>query len=322
MSRSLRLAFFLVGVTIVALMVWHTGPAMLWAGLQRSIWVVAALIPLWAVVYLLNAIAWRLLTSDGTAAVPLPRALLITVVAFAVNYSTPLASFGGEPLKVVAATRILGRERAVGSVVAFRLLHALAHVVAWLLAMIPALFLLPHTPLLLGGMAAVSAVLVVAMVFLFSRHREGLAVHLLAVLGRIPLLRRLARQLEPRAAMLHEIDQHVTEVYVRNPRRFYLALGFELLGRFGALAEYWIILWGMGLGVDPWKAFVVGSFSSLVVNVLIFLPFELGAKESALFLMFKWLGITPALGLEAAALSRFRELIWIAIGWALIWTVA
>ena len=95
----------------------------------------------------------------------------------------------------------------------------------------------------------------------------------------------------------------------------------QLVARVLALAEYWIILWGMGLGVDPWKAFVVGSFSSLVVNILIFMPFELGSKELALYSMFKWIGITPALGLEVAALSRLRELIWIAIGWALIWTV-
>jgi hypothetical protein len=77
----------------------------------------------------------------------------------------------------------------------------------------------------------------------------------------------------------------------------------------------------MGLGVDPLKAFVVGSFSSLVVNILIFMPFELGSKEVALYFMFDWLGITPALALAAAALSRIRELIWIAIGWALIWTM-
>ena len=62
-------------------------------------------------------------------------------------------------------------------------------------------------------------------------------------------------------------------------------------------------------------AFVVGSFSSLVVNILIFLPFELGAKEGALYVMFGWIGVTPALGIAAAALSRMRELIWIAVGW-------
>ncbi len=321
MSRTLRLVFFLVGATLVAFMVWHAGPVRLWTVFRSSLWVIAALIPLWAAVYVLNAVAWRLLTSDGGEPIPLPRAFVITLVTFAVNYSTPLASFGGEPLKVVAATKFLGRRRAVGSVVAFRLLHALAHVLAWLGALIPAAIMLPHTPLILGGIVATGLVLGVVTIFLFSRHREGLAMHALDLLRRTPLLRRLAVRLEHRAAAFHEIDEHVTAVYTRNPRRFYAALAFEMAGRILALAEYWVILFGMGLGVDPLKAFVVGSFSSLVVNVLIFLPFELGAKEGALYVMFGWIGVTPALGLAAAALSRMRELIWIAIGWALIWSM-
>jgi uncharacterized protein (TIRG00374 family) len=320
-TRTVRLVFFLVGVTIVTLMVWKSGPAVLLEGVRSSAWVVAALIPLWALVYLLNAIAWRLLTSDGGSQISVPRAMLMTVVAFAVNYSTPLMSFGGEPLKVVAATAALGRRRAVGSVVAFRLLHALAHVLAFLFALIPAVLLLPHTLPVLAVAAGTGAVLVLIVIFLFSRHREGLAMHALQLLRRLPLLKRLAIRLEPRAAAFHEIDEHVTAVYTSAPRRFYAALGVETLARFLALTEYWVILYGMGLGVDPWRALVVGSFSSLVVNVLIFLPFELGAKEGALSLMFGWLGVTPGLGLVAAALSRLRELIWIAIGWGLIWTV-
>ncbi len=321
MSRTLRLVFFLVGATVVALMVWNAGPAQLWAGLRQSLWVVVALVPLWALVYVFNAIAWQKLTSDGGEKIPLLAAFRMTVVAFAVNYSTPLASFGGEPLKILAATKALGRRRAVGSVVAFRLLHALAHVVAWLLALIPAAIMLPKTPLVLGGITLIGLALGGITVFLFSRHREGLAIHLLEILRKTPLLKRLAVKLEPRTAALHEIDEHVIAIYNQNPRRFYAAFGYEMVGRVLALAEYWIILWGMGLGVDPWKAFVVGSFSSLVVNILIFMPFELGSKELALVSMFKWIGITPALGLEVAALSRIRELVWIAFGWALIWTV-
>jgi hypothetical protein len=320
-SRTLRLSFFLVGVTIVALMVWHAGPAALWAGLRRSIWVVGALVPLWALVYILNAIAWQKLTSDGGEKIPLLAAFRMTVVAFAVNYSTPLASFGGEPLKVIAATKALGRRRAVGSVVAFRLLHALAHVVAFLLALIPAAVMLPKTPLILGGIILTGLALGGITVFLFSRHRDGMAIHVLGILRKTPLLKRLAVRLEPRTAALHEIDEQVTALSNQNPRRFYAALGYEMVGRVLALAEYWIILWGMGLGVDPWKAFVVGSFSSLVVNILIFMPFELGSKELALVSMFGWMGITPALGLEVAALSRIRELVWIAFGWTLIWTM-
>jgi uncharacterized protein (TIRG00374 family) len=320
-SRTTRLVFLLIGATIVALMIWKAGPATLWTALRSSAWVVAALIPLWATVYLLNAVAWRMLTSKGGNAIPLPRALVMTVVAFAVNYSTPLLSFGGEPLKVVAATRALGRPRAVGSIVAFRLLHALAHVLCFLLALIPAAILLPRTPVTLAAIAVIGAVLLLITYFLISRHSEGLALHALQLLGRLPLLKRLAVRLEPRTAMLHEIDTHVTAIYKSDPRRFFGALVVEMAARLLSLAEYWVILYGMGLGVDPLRAFVVASFSSLVVNALIFVPFELGTKEGGVFLMFEWLGIAPGLGLAAALLSRLRELIWIAIGWAMIWTM-
>ncbi|HEV8355628.1 MAG TPA: lysylphosphatidylglycerol synthase domain-containing protein [Gemmatimonadales bacterium] len=321
MSRTTRLVLFLVGAGLVTLLVWKSGPRVLIAGLRASAWVVAALIPLWTLVYLLNAIAWRMLTSEGGKPIPLPRAFVMTLVTFAVNYSTPLLSMGGEPLKVLAATPALGRARAMGSVVAFRLLHALAHGIAFLAALVPAAVLLPHTAPVAGVLLSVGAVLVLLVTFLLSRHREGLAIHALGLLRRIPLLRRLAVRLEPRTAAFHEVDAHVTAIYTSAPRRFYAALGVEMVARFFALSEYWVILWGMGLGVNPWKAMVVASFSSLMVNLFVFLPFELGAKEGALYLMFGWLGITPALGLAAALLSRLRELVAIAVGWALIWTV-
>ena len=321
MSRTTRLVFFLIGATIVTLMIWKTGPATLWEGLRSSGWVIAALLPLWATVYLLNAIAWRMLTSEGGSAIPLGRALLMTVVAFAINYSTPLLSFGGEPLKVIAATPALGQRRAVGSIVAFRLLHALAHVVCFLVALIPAAILLPKTPLMFSLIIATGAVLLLITMFLFSRHREGLAMHALELLRRLPLLKRLAVRLEPRAEALHEIDRHVTAIYKSAPWRFYGAFGVEIVARLLSLAEYWVILYGLGLGTDPWRAFVVASFSSLVINALIFVPFELGTKEGAVFLIFEWLGASSGLGLTAALLSRVRELVWIAIGWALIWTM-
>lgn len=321
MRRSTRLILLLVGATLVALMIWKTGLGVLLAGLRSSAWVVAALIPLWTAVYFLNAIAWRMLTSDGGKALPLLQAFRVTLIAFAVNYATPLMSFGGEPLKVVAATPWLGHRRAVGSVVAFRLLHALAHVIGFLVALIPAWFLLPHTPLVVGLIAAVGLLQIVLALFLLSRHREGMAIQLLHLIRRIPLLRRLAQALEARTPALHEIDEHLTAVYTRAPRRFYAALTVETFARFLTLSEHWIILYGLGLGSDPARALVIGSFSSLVINALSFLPLELGSKEGGLYLIFKWMGFAPGLGLQASLLGRIRELITIGIGMGLIWTV-
>lgn len=321
MRRTTRLILLLLGATLVALMIWKTGPGVLLAGLRSSAWVVAALIPLWAIIYTLNAVAWRMLTSDGGKPLPLPQAFRITLIAFAVNYATPLMSFGGEPLKVVAATPWLGHRRAVGSVVAFRLLHALAHVIGFLVALIPAWYLLPHTPLVIGLLAIVGLLQVFLAVFLLSRHREGMAIHLLHLLRRIPFLGRPARALEARTPALHEIDEHLTAVYTRAPRRFYAALAVETFARFLTLSEHWIILYGLGLGSDPARALVIGSFSSLVINALSFLPLELGSKEGGLYLIFKWMGFAPGLGLQASLLGRIRELITIGIGMGLIWTV-
>lgn len=321
MRRTTRLILLLVGATLVALMIWKTGPGVLLAGLRSSAWVVAALLPLWALVYTLNALAWRMLTSDGGKPLPLVQAFRITLIAFAVNYATPFMSFGGEPLKVVAATPWLGHRRAVGSIVAFRLLHALAHVIGFLIALIPAWFLLPHTPLVVGLLAAIGLLQVFLAVFLLSRHREGMAIQLLHLIRRIPLLRRFARALETRTPALHEIDEHLTAVYTRAPQRFYAALAVETFARFLTLSEHWIILYGLGLGSDPARALVIGSFSSLVINALSFLPLELGSKEGGLYLIFNWMGFAPGLGLQASLLGRIRELITIGIGMGLIWTV-
>lgn len=321
MSRTTRLVLLLIGATLVALMIWKTGPATLLAGLRSSAWVVAVLLPLWAVVYILNAVAWRMLTSGGGKPLPLMQAFRITLIAFAVNYATPLMSFGGEPLKVIAATPWLGHRRAVGSVVAFRLLHALAHVIGFLVALVPAYFLLPRTPLVLALILGIGALQVFLLVFLVSRHREGMAIHLLHLVRRIPFLRRPAQKLEERTPALHEIDEHLTAVYTRAPRRFYAALGVETFARFLTLSEHWIILYALGLGNDPWRALVIGSFSSLVINALSFLPLEMGSKEGGLYLIFKWMGYGPGLGLQASLLGRIREIITIGIGMGLIWTV-
>lgn len=320
-SRTARLLLLLLGATLVALMIWKTGPGVILAGLRSSAWVVAALLPLWAVVYLLNAIAWRMLTSAGGRPLPLLQAFRMTLIAFAVNYATPLMSFGGEPLKVVAATPWLGHRRAVGSVVAFRLLHALAHVIGFLVALVPAYLLLPHTPLVLTLIAITAAIQVLLAVFLLSRHREGMAIHLLHLVRKIPFLRRPALALEARTPALHEIDEHLTAVYTRDPRRFYGALVIETVARFLTLSEHWIILYGLGLGTHPGRALLIGSFSSLVINALSFLPLELGSKEGGLYLIFKWMGFTPGLGLQASLLGRIREIITIGIGMGLIWTI-
>ncbi len=85
------------------------------------------------------------------------------------------------------------------------------------------------------------------------------------------------------------------------------------------MSEYFLILLSMGIDVGWARAFVVGGLASLVGNVMFVLPYELGAKEGALYLLFGLVGVNPALGVYAALVSRLRDLAWIGIGLVLIW---
>ena len=61
------------------------------------------------------------------------------------------------------------------------------------------------------------------------------------------------------------------------------------------------------------------GLTQLVQNVLFFVPFEVGSKEGALYLLFQMLGLDPALGVYTAIVSRVRDLIWIGAGIGLVW---
>jgi len=56
--------------------------------------------------------------------------------------------------------------------------------------------------------------------------------------------------------------------------------------------------------------------------VLFFVPFELGAREGAFYLLFGLFGLDPQLGLYASIVSRVRDIVWIGAGLLLIWPAA
>lgn len=313
MKMPARIAAFVAGAALFTLLIIHSGPALLWRTLRASAWVVGPLVALWGVVYLCNARAWQYLVPDRPARFTFLRAWRISITSFAINYATPIFSMGGEPLKVSEATPLLGRDRAVGSVVGFRLLHALSHILVFLTAIVPAAILLPHTPVVYTLLAVAAVLLALVAAFLLSQHRTGIFERGVALLAKLPLVGRIAGRLQQNRSRLEELDRAFTAVHGARGQ-FARALLTEMTGRVLSTMEYAIIFYGLGLGLDIGRAYVVANVSSLVTNLLFFLPFEIGSKEGGAFLVFAWLGLDPKLGTTAALLSRVRELCWVGIG--------
>ncbi|MGH7583479.1 MAG: lysylphosphatidylglycerol synthase transmembrane domain-containing protein [Gemmatimonadales bacterium] len=317
MNAWYRAGAFALGALVFAILIIHSGPVQLWHAVRGSLWVVGPIVALWAVVYAANARAWQLLMPDRSPELTFWRAYRITVSSFAINYATPVFSMGGEPVKVAAATPLVGRHRAVGSVVGFRFLHSISHIIVFLIAVIPAAIFFPHTPAVLASLALAATVLILIGWFLLSRHRDGIFEQGVALLGRLGPLRKLAARLESHRTTLQALDHELTAIHSA-PGHFRWALITELSGRVLCTMEYAFILYGFGFGVDPLRAFVIANVSSMFTNLLFFLPFEMGAKEGGAYATFAWMGLDPALGTSAALLSRARELVWMAIGITLL----
>ena len=66
-------------------------------------------------------------------------------------------------------------------------------------------------------------------------------------------------------------------------------------------------------------AVLVLAFSSLIGNLLFFLPMQLGAREGGLSLIVRILGLSASgIGVFTSLYTRVRELVWIFIGVSLV----
>jgi uncharacterized protein (TIRG00374 family) len=302
------------------------------ANVYQARWVLGPIVLVWGGVYACNTVAWRLLLGalsvnhgDGRAAgvraptIPFVRAYAITVASFAINYITPFVNLGGEPFRIAAAAPYVGTSRAAASVVCFRLVHTMAQLTFWITALPLAYLALPHSPELVAGLAGIAVVFGGVLLVLFGLARQKTAQRTLRLMGRLPLIRRVAARLERNRPVLENIDAQLAALWGPERGRFVGAMVAEYIGRALAVVEYCFITRAIGLDVSYLTAFVIGALSQFFLNMLFFIPFDVGTKEGGMYLIFRLLRLPARLGIYAAIVMRLRELVWIAIGLAFVW---
>jgi hypothetical protein len=319
MSRRARLLLFLLGAGTFAWLVREVGVRQLIADAAATGWMIVPIVLLFALVYACSARALQLVLAREPNRPPFRQTYAILVAGLGINHITPLVNAGGEPYKVAALGTWVGSRRAAGAVVLHTMLRILASLLIWLTAAALGLLLLPHRPAVVVPLSAALAVVAGLAWLLALGHRHGVVERLFDVVARMPGLRRLARSLEPHRPLLVDLDRQITTFWREQPRRFLLALALEYLSRAVFMVEFCLIGASIGVHVGYAQAFVVGGLEGLISNALFFVPFELGTREAATALLFGLLGFAPGVGLYAAIVGRVRDLLWIAIGLALIW---
>jgi hypothetical protein len=227
----------------------------------------------------------------------------------------------------------IGNQRAASSVILYAMMHVLAHFVLWfstifLYIALAAIGDLPFTTTTAVVLGIVAVFCLIAF-YLFSKgYRHGLAFKLIRWLGKIPGLKGWScRMLERHSEALHNIDHQIAALHKQEKRAFYLSLALEYLARIVQSLEimFMLLLFGIdcggglsGLTLTFLHSVLILSFTTLLSNLIGFLPMQLGVQEGGFVISIAAMGLSAALGLFVSIICRVREIIWIVIGLALM----
>jgi hypothetical protein len=132
---------------------------------------------------------------------------------------------------------------------------------------------------------------------------------------RITILRRFFDRHGP---MLASTDAMLRDYLVRHRRRFW-ASGFAFFaGWLGGALEAWVLLWIMGLPADVGAALFIQVTLAVINRLTAFVPANLGTHEAGALMVFGAAGLAAEGALAFALLRRARQIVWVAVGLALL----
>lgn len=312
---------FGVVAVVIMLFTFDVSYEELLSNLRRAGFYLPLVLLLWFFIYFINTLSWYVIIRSGGKAPGLTFLKLFkyTVSGFALNYVTPVGLMGGEPYRIMELTPYVGVERSTSSVILYVMMHIFSHVVFWLSAVVVYALFYPvnwEMGLVLGFVTLLCVLLGTLFV---KGYRHGMAVACVRIGGKIPFLkRRVIRFSETHQEQLQNIDKQISLLHQQRKSTFYSALSFEYISRMVSCVEVWLILNILTTDVSFVNCFLILAFSSLLANLLFFLPMQLGGREGGFALAVGGLALSGAYGVYTALITRVRELFWIVIGLALM----
>jgi len=332
MQKRISTILFFIGIAsvIVMLMTFDVSFTVLWSNIRQAGFWLAASVMLWGVLYGLNALALRIIIlNSGACPIRFGKLWQIVVSGFALNTTVPVGGVGGEPYRIMELSKYIGLERATSSVVLFAMTHVFSHFWFWLTGIVFYLSLvlsgiLPF-PVIMRLCIVLAAILSIGGIWLFTRgYRYGLVRKTVRLVGKIPGLKGWCERFEDRNGdRLQNIDKQIAQLKGQNSRAFYESFFLGYFGRILQSFEVFFILQIFGYGAGQAfmgyahtfaLSFLIIAFTSLIANLIGFIPMQMGGREGGFALTVSSFGMTAGYGLSISLICRVREIIWATIG--------
>jgi hypothetical protein len=326
-GKLLKNIFFFIALFALIGIVWSTGFDIIIENIKHTGWWFVPIIGIWLVVYIINARAFQLIICDenNADAISFPKSLQVTITAFALNYSTPAGMMGGMPYRIMELKTLVGTNKATSSVVLYTMLHIMAHFIFWLSSiLLLGLFITMKRDLAIV-FTAVFIVFVGLIILFFRGYKRGVLLKFFSILKNQPLFKkRLTSFYEKKEGELIEIDTQISDLYLNRRAVFYKVLALEYLGRLVNCLEVYFVVHAIGIDITYVHAFVMVAMTTLLANLLFFIPMQVGPREGGYAVAIDLLKIAPvgitvaALGVYVSLITRVRELLWIGFGMILM----
>ena len=331
-KQRLNNLFFLLGLAAVVVMLFTFDVSFveLWQHLCHAGYWLVPIIGIWVVVYAINALSWQAIIHGNADPDERPsfwRIYRLTITGYALNYATPVGGLGSEPYRIMELSRDMTKQHATSSVILYAMMHIFAHFWFWFTSVFLYLGLvlvgdLPLTP-------AMGIALGLIIVFcLVAFYRNGLVVKVIRWVGKIPGLKDWSKRFtEAHREALENVDRQIGALHRQDKRAFYSALLLEYLSRIVQSMEvlFMLLLFGIDCGggfegilLTALHSILIVALTTLLANLIGFLPMQLGVQEGGFVISIAALGLSAALGIFVSLICRVREIVWIFIGIALM----
>lgn len=223
----------------------------------------------------------------------------------ALNESTPAASLGGEPAKVILLKGWISTPAATASLLSTKVSFCFAATIfiaggsaaVWsMLALPPDVTL----SLLLGF-----AFMLIGITIFATLQIRGIGAGTLRGLRRLRIPERFLLQIESLSA---EIDAQLSDFYRARRGDLIRALGAHLCAFVCSAVQMLLMLVWLGFGFDPQAALGIAAVYALLAFVAFAVPASLGVQEGGMVLVFWALGLPRPAALAAGIAFR---LVWL-----------
>jgi len=313
-SSTFRFLGGVVGVTLLAYLVFRVGPGMLLKHALKVGWGMLLILFLGGVSHLIKTWAWRLtLRSEFRKAIPLWRGFRLRLISEAVGQFGLAGQVLGEGMRVSLLGSSVPVAIGISSATIDRGLYTISAAIVGIAGLIGAALVLPLShvwKVLAFGFAAGTLAFVLILVIAVRRQWPALSM-IARTIHRLPGLRN---RLQGAEQTMQSAEQELFRFHGDTPQAFWASFSLNLVSQVLAVAEVFLILMFMGSKIEFLSAFVFEAFTKLVNTAGGLIPGNVGTYEGGSMLIAKLFHVSAAAGLSLGFCRRARALFWAGIG--------